>query len=59
MVLHMKNLIKTIQKDIPFAKDRMFSAIINPERYNLWDRYPKNPDAGRKKSAAQTSSDEK
>lgn len=55
----MKNLIKTIQKDIPFAKDRMFSAIINPDRYNLWDRYPKNPDAGRKKGTAQTSSDEK
>ena len=46
---YMKNLIKNIQKDIPFAKDRMLSAIISPERYNLWDQYPKNPDAGRKK----------
>ena len=33
-----KNLIKTIQKDIPIAKDRMFTAIIHPERYNLFDK---------------------
>lgn len=46
---YMKQLVKHIQKDIPFVKDRMFSAIISPERYNLWDQYPKNPDAGRKK----------
>lgn len=45
----MKELIRYIQNDIPFAKDRMLSAIINPERYNLWDQYPKNPNAGRKK----------
>lgn len=45
----MKELIRNIQKDIPFAKDRMFSAIVNPDRYNLWDQYPKNPNAGRKK----------
>ena len=37
---YMKNLIKSIQKDIPFARDRMFSAITSPERYNLWDQYP-------------------
>lgn len=46
---YMKNLVKTIQKDIPFAKDRMFGAIVNPDRYNLWDKYEKNPDAGRKR----------
>lgn len=48
---YMKKLIKTIQKDIPFAKDRMFSAIVSPDRYNLWDKYPKNPEAGRKKKS--------
>lgn len=39
----MKNLIKNIQKDIPFAKDRMLGAITNAERYNLWDKYEKFP----------------
>ena len=33
-----KDLIKNIQKDIPFAKDRLFSALIHPERYNLFDK---------------------
>lgn len=33
---YMKDLCKTICKDIPFAKDRMHSAIIHPERYNLF-----------------------
>lgn len=33
---YMKNLIKSIQKDIPFAKNRMTDAIMHPERYNLW-----------------------
>lgn len=35
---YMKELIKTIQKDIPFCKDRFASAIMHPERYNLWDK---------------------
>lgn len=35
---YMKNLIKTVQKDIPFVKDRMLGAISHPERYNLWDK---------------------
>lgn len=34
---YMKNLIKHIQEDIPIAKDRMLSAIISPERNNLWE----------------------
>ncbi len=34
---YMKDLIKHITNDIPIAKDRMLSAIINPERNNLWD----------------------
>ncbi|MBQ7352024.1 MAG: tRNA 2-thiocytidine(32) synthetase TtcA [Clostridia bacterium] len=33
-----KDLIKHIQKEIPFAKDRIFSAITHPERYNLFDK---------------------
>ena len=35
---YVKDLIKDIQKEIPFAKDRIFSAITHPERYNLFDR---------------------
>ncbi len=39
---YMKNLVRNVQKDIPFARDRMLSAIINPDRYNLWDQYETN-----------------
>ena len=39
---YMKNMIKSIQKDIPFAKERIFSAIISPERYNLFDKFVKD-----------------
>ncbi len=35
---YVKNLIKTICKDIPFAKDRILSAIYHPERNNLWTK---------------------
>lgn len=40
---YVKNLIKSIQKDIPIAKDRLVSAIISADRYNLWDQYPRFP----------------
>ena len=40
---YMKDLLKSIQKDIPFVKDRMFGAITNPDRYNLWNKYEKTP----------------
>ena len=33
---YMKNLIKYICKDIPFAKQRILGAIYHPERNNLW-----------------------
>jgi tRNA(Ile)-lysidine synthase TilS/MesJ len=33
---YMKDLIRHIQKEIPFAKDRLISAITHPERNNLW-----------------------
>lgn len=33
---YMKELVEKIKKDIPIAKDRMTSAIIHPERYNLF-----------------------
>lgn len=37
----MKQYIKGLQKEIPFAKERIFSAITSPERYNLFDQYPR------------------
>lgn len=33
---YMKNLVASITKDIPIARDRMTSAIVHPERYNLF-----------------------
>lgn len=33
---YMKNLVKSISKDIPIARDRMTSAVVHPERYNLF-----------------------
>ncbi|MBR5173341.1 MAG: tRNA 2-thiocytidine biosynthesis protein TtcA, partial [Clostridia bacterium] len=35
---YMKNLVKSIQKDVPFAKDRILGAIYHPERNNLWQK---------------------
>ena len=39
---YMKQVVKNIQKEIPFAKDNMISAIISPERYNLWNQFEKD-----------------
>ena len=33
---YMKELIKTIRKDIPFVKERILGAVYHPERANLW-----------------------
>jgi len=35
---YVKDIIKSIQKETPFVKDRIFTALIHPERYNLFDR---------------------
>ncbi len=34
---YVKDLIKSIKEDIPFAKDRVLSAIYNPQRNHLFD----------------------
>ncbi len=39
---YMKKLIENICKEIPFAKDRMISAISHPERNNLWQKPDNN-----------------
>lgn len=35
---HVKEILDYIKKEIPISKDRMFMAIISPERYNLFDK---------------------
>lgn len=45
---YMKNLVKRIQKDIPFARERITSAITHPERYNLWDKVEEQFSADKK-----------
>lgn len=39
---YMKDLLKDIKKDIPFVKKRIHGAIINPYRYNLFDKVEAN-----------------
>lgn len=39
-----KNTIKNISKDVPNIKDMLYTALIHPERYNLFDRYEKEID---------------
>ncbi len=35
---YMNDMIKNLCKDIPFAKDRIFRAIVSPESYNLYNK---------------------
>lgn len=37
---YMKELIKTIRRDIPFVKERILGAVYHPERANLWPLTP-------------------
>ena len=36
---YVKNLISDIGKDIPNVREMMFTALIHPERYNLFDKF--------------------
>lgn len=35
---YVKEILKNIQEETPFAKDRIFTALTHPERYNLFDK---------------------
>jgi tRNA(Ile)-lysidine synthase TilS/MesJ len=35
----MKNFLSEIKKQIPFAEERVLTALIHPERYNLFDKF--------------------
>ena len=41
---YVKTLISSIGKDIPNVRDMMFTALIHPERYNLFDKFEKDID---------------
>ena len=41
---YVKDLIKNVGKDIPNVRDMMFTALIHPERYNLFDKFEKQAD---------------
>lgn len=41
---YIKDLIKEISKEIPNAREMLFTALIHPERYNLFDKYEKEVD---------------
>ena len=43
---YMKELIKTIRKDIPFVKERILGAVYHPERANLWPAAAPPPHGG-------------
>lgn len=44
---YMKDLIQSIQKDIPFVKQRIFGAITHPERYRLFTEEAKERSGGK------------
>ncbi len=41
---YVKKVIADVGKEIPNVRDMMFTAIIHPERYNLFDKYEKQID---------------
>ena len=41
---YVKDIIKNISKDIPNVRDMIFTALIHPERYNLFDRFERETD---------------
>ena len=38
---YVKDVLKYIKQEIPFAQDRIFGALTHPERYNLFDKFEK------------------
>lgn len=41
---YVKEVIEYIKKDVPFVRDRMYVALMNPERYNLFDKFKEDID---------------
>ncbi len=38
----MKDFLGELKKSIPFAEERLFTALIHPERYNLFDKFERD-----------------
>lgn len=41
---YVKEVIDNIKKDVPFVRERMYVALMHPERYNLFDKFQKDID---------------
>ena len=41
---YVKEVIDGVKKEIPFVRDRMYSALMHPERYHLFDKFQKEID---------------
>ena len=41
---YVKDIIKDVAKTVPNVRDMMFTALIHPERYNLFDKFEKDCD---------------
>lgn len=41
---YVKNLVSEVAKEIPNVRDMLFTALIHPERYNLFDKFEKQID---------------
>lgn len=48
---HMKVILDQISKEIPIAKNRIFKAIISPERYNLYENATQDPKINDKRTS--------
>jgi len=41
---YIKDVLKTVGKDIPNVREMVFTALTHPDRYNLFDRYEREKD---------------
>ena len=41
---YIKDVLRDISKEIPNVREMLFTALIHPERYNLFDKYEKEVD---------------
>lgn len=41
---YVKKVIDGVKKEIPFVRERMYAALMHPERYNLFDKFQKEID---------------
>lgn len=54
---YVKDILKEIKQEIPFAQDRIFGAITHPERYNLFDKFEQQINTSKPQTNDETSSE--